>query len=172
MSKNKAKEIATEVFKANSFVEKVYVTSDNKPFTVISDAQNYASKKFDDSEGRKVQTFERETLGVVADAKKEVKVFQLIDKINSATSVEAVEELIQGEYRPIVLKRAESKVKELTPVAPKAPDNSDEIEGLKTANSTLKVDLDKATEAISKKDKALKAKDAAIKKLQEAAKKE
>ena len=163
MSKNKAQEIATEVFKTNSFVDKVYVTSDNKPFSAISDAQNYASKKFDDAESRKLQTFDRETLKVVADAKKEVKVSRLVKEIKEAKTVDEVKSLINNEYRPFVLKNAEARINQLAPMTPKALGSSEEIEALKAANSTLKVDLDKATKTIANKDKALKAKDAAKK---------
>ncbi|MDB0600695.1 hypothetical protein PL373_05960 [Tenacibaculum maritimum] len=163
MATNKAKEIAIEVLKSNSYIDQVHVTSDNKPFSVISDAQNYAAKKFDDAESRKIKSFTREELRIVANTKKELKVSVLVKNIKAAATIKEVDSLIQNEFRPFVLKIAEARVKELSPPELEIQKNIDDVNDLQQKNAVLKTDLDKASKDIITKDKALKSKDAAIK---------
>ncbi|MFL0089875.1 hypothetical protein [Tenacibaculum maritimum] len=168
-NKSKAALIAEEVLKANSFINTVYVTSDHKPFAVISDAQNYASKKFDDAEARKLQIFERDVLGIVAELKKEPKVSQIVKKIKEAKTVEDVKALIEKEHRPFVLKTAEARINHLSPNQEKVADNSKELEVLTFRHNTLQANLIQAEKAIKAKDKVIADKEAAIKQLKAAA---
>lgn len=130
------KEIAVEAFENNDALNTVFVTKDNQPFGVISDAQNYASK-FKTPEDRKLETFTREELKVKKVKTSTNRVVDALKAIKECKTAEEVNALTAKEIRPFVLAQAKIKLKELGVGDAPATQDTSELDALKKQNEQL-----------------------------------